>query len=79
MSVIGDVMSIDPSLFGTVILTAEETVLGFDDGIQGPYYASRGTSNADASLMTCFLTMQHHTEFSRKYVTPVGDGVKAVK
>ena len=29
--------------------------------------------------MTCFLTMQHHTEFPRKYVILVSDGVKAVK
>ena len=63
----------------TMVVGGEETVLGFDYGNQGFYYASRGTSDADAPLMTCFLTMQHHTEFPRKYVIPVGDGVKAVK
>lgn len=64
----------------TMVVGGEETVLGFDYGNQNPlYHASRGTSDADRPLMTCFLTMQHHTEFPRKYVIPVGDGVKAVK
>lgn len=63
----------------TMVVGGDETVLGFDYGQPNPcYYASRGASDADAPTMTCYFTMQHHTEFSRKYVIPVGDGVKAV-
>ena len=63
----------------TMVVGGNETVLGFDYGEPNPrHYASRGTSDADAPMMTCYLTMQHHTEFPRKYVIPVADGVKAV-
>jgi Immunity protein Imm1 len=64
----------------TMVVGGDETVLGFDYGDQNPrYYASRGASDADEPTMTCYLTMQHHTEFPRKYVIPVADGVKAVR
>ena len=62
----------------SIVVGGEETVLTFDSSDQR-YYASRGTSDADEPIMTCFLTMQHHTEFPRKYVIPVADGVQAVR
>jgi hypothetical protein len=63
----------------TMVVGGDETVLGFDYGEPNPrHYASRGISGADEPTMTCYLTMHHHTEFSRKYVIPVADGVKAV-
>jgi len=53
----------------TMVVGGEETVLGFDYSHRNPpYYASRGVSNADEPKITCYLTMQHHTEFPRKYV-----------
>jgi len=64
----------------TMVVGGDETVLGFDYGEPNPrYYASRGASDAGAPIVTCYLTMQHHTEFPRKYVIPVADGVKAVR
>jgi len=64
----------------TMVVGGEETVLSFDYGHHNPpYYSSRGPSNADEPMLTCFLTFQHHTEFPRKYVIPVTDGVKAVR
>jgi hypothetical protein len=64
----------------TMVVGGEETVLGFDYGHHNPpYYSSRGPSNADEPMLTCLLTFQHHTEFPRKYVIPVTDGVKAVR
>jgi Immunity protein Imm1 len=63
----------------TMVVGGDETVLGFDYGEPNPrHYASRGASDADAPTMICYFTMQHHTEFPRKYVIPVADGVDAV-
>lgn len=63
----------------TMVLGGEETVLGFDYGhLDPPYYASKGESDKDEPLLTCFLTFAHHTEFPRRYVIPYADGVKAV-
>lgn len=61
-----------------VVGSSTETVLGFDYG-DGPYYASKGISNEVEPVMTCYLTFAHHTEFPRKFVIPVADGVEAVK
>jgi len=64
----------------TMVVGGEETVLAFDYGHRNPpYYASRGASDEVDPLMTCYLTFQHHTEFPRKYVIPLADGVKAVR
>jgi hypothetical protein len=64
----------------TMVVGGNETVLSFDHGHRNPpYYASKGASDADAPIMTCLLTFQHHTEFRRKYVISVDDGAKAVR
>jgi Immunity protein Imm1 len=64
----------------TMVVGGDETVLSFDYGHQNsPYYASKGASNEDDPIMTCYLTFQHHTEIPRKYVIPFADGVKAVR
>jgi hypothetical protein len=64
----------------TMVIGGEETVLGFDYGHHNPrYYSSRGPSNADEPVLTCLLTFRHHTEFPRKYVIPVTEGVKAAR
>jgi len=63
----------------TMVVGGEETVLGFEHGhLDPPYYASKGPSDEDNPVMTCFLTFQHHTEFPRRYVIPFVEGVKAV-
>jgi hypothetical protein len=65
--------------FITMVVGGEETVLGFDYGRpNAPYYASKGVSDDDDPIMTCYLTFQHHTEFPRKFVIRYVDGLKAV-
>ena len=64
----------------TMVVGGDETVLGFDYGHHDPpYYSSRGPSNEDEPILTCRLTLQHHTEFPRKCVIPIADGVKAIR
>ncbi len=65
----------------TMVVGGDETVLGFDDydGQNLRCYASRGASDADEPMVTCYLTMHHHTEFPRKNVISQFDGVKAVR
>jgi len=62
-----------------MVVGSEETVLIFNYGGEDPpYYASKGASDNDDPLMTCYITFQHHTEFPRSYVISFADGVKAV-
>lgn len=64
----------------TMVVGGDETVLGFDYGHHDPpNYSSRGPSNEDEPILTCRLTFQHHTEFPRKCLIPIADGVKAVR
>lgn len=63
----------------TMVVGGQETVLGFEfDHLEPPYYASRGESDEDQPVLTCFLTFEHHTEFRRRNVIPYADGLKAV-
>lgn len=64
----------------TILVGGEESVLTFEYGHKDtPYYASKGASNEDEPIMTCYLELQHHTEFPRKYVVPFADGLKAIR
>jgi hypothetical protein len=61
-----------------MVVGSEKTVLGFDyDGQGGLNYATEGRSNEAEPIMTCFLHFQHHTEFPRRYVIPLEDGMRA--
>jgi len=64
-----------------MVVGGDETVLSFDDYNDHDLrcYASRGASDADKPIMTCYLAMHHHTEFPRKNVIPLSDGAKAVR
>lgn len=63
-----------------LVVGCEETVLVFNYGGEDPpYYASKGASENDEPLMTCYITFQHHTEFPRRHVIPFADGVRAVR
>jgi Immunity protein Imm1 len=68
----------DNGNFITMVVGGQETALGFDSSDLNFYYASKGASDAVEPVMTCYFMMSHHTEFPRKYVIPVADGVKAV-
>ena len=61
-----------------MVVGGQETVLGFGSGDLNANYASKGASDAVEPVMTCYFMMWHHSEFPRKYVIPVADGVKAV-
>ena len=65
----------------TMVVGSDETVLGFEeyDDQNLRRYASRGASDADEPIMTCYLARQHHTEFPGKNVILFCDGVKAVR
>lgn len=62
-----------------IVVGDDETVLGFNcsDG-DAPYYASKGKQDSDDPIMNCYLLFQHHTEFPRKYVITLDNGLKAI-
>ena len=63
-----------------IAVGGEDTVLGFDYGHgEPPYYASRGVSLDIEPLLTCYISLQHHTEFPRKYVIPTALGRSAAR
>ena len=62
-----------------IVVGGDETVLGFNYNNQDQLYcASKGKQNCDDPIMTCYLLFQHHTEFPRKYVITLDNGLKAV-
>lgn len=64
----------------TMVVGGSETVLSFDFADRNPpYLASKGISEQDQPMMTCYLIFAHHTEFPRKYVIPLKDGIEALK
>ena len=64
----------------TMVVGTTETVLSFDYAHRNPpHYASKGNSSEDEPVMTCYLSFAHHTEFPRKFVIPLMDGIAAVK
>ena len=74
------VIEVENQNYMTIVVGGSETVLTFDFAHHnGPYFASKGISDQDEPLMTCYLNFNHHTEFPRKYVIPLADGVEAVK
>ena len=64
----------------SLVVGGTETVVGFANGnSESPYYASKGTQDDKSSIMTAYVSLRHHTEFSRRYVIPFESGVCAVK
>lgn len=63
----------------TMVVGGQETVLGFDSGELNSCYASKGASDEIEPLMTGYFMMWHHTEFPRKNVIPLAEGLKAVR
>ena len=55
----------------SLVVGGDETVVGFRYGSgDPPYLASRGDSTDDEPLLTAYVALSHHTEFSRKWVVP---------
>jgi hypothetical protein len=62
-----------------LVVGSDETVLGLDYAHRKPpYYSSRGTAQSDYPVMTAYLALSHHTEFSRRSVIPMEDGLNAL-
>jgi hypothetical protein len=62
-----------------LVIGGYETVLRFNYGHQSPpYYASLGKFNSDEPVMTCYFLFKHHTEFRRKHIMELTDGLNAV-
>ena len=63
----------------TLVVGGDETVLAFNYGHRDPpYYASRGENESEEPVMTAYLVLHHHTEFARKWVIPMKQGMLAV-
>lgn len=64
----------------SIVVGSEETVLSFVYGHGNPpYYVSRGKAESIDPVFTCFLLFEHHTEFARRNVIPMPDGIKAAR
>jgi hypothetical protein len=64
----------------TLVVGDDETTLGFNYGHQDPpYYASKGKDESDEPVMTAYVALRHHTEFPRRWVLPMKEGVLAVQ
>ena len=64
----------------SMVVGSPETVLAFTYGhLDPPYYASKGKSREEAPVFTAFVSMNHHTEYPRKWVIPLSDGMRAVR
>jgi len=61
-----------------LVVGGAETVLAFRYGHGNPpYYASHGGASDECPVMTCYLGLQHHTEFPPTYVVPYATGLGA--
>lgn len=63
-----------------MVVGGEETVLGFDYGhLNPPYFASRGSDDGVHPVLTAYVSLQHHTEFPRKCVIAIDQGLLAAQ
>jgi hypothetical protein len=70
----------DNGNYMSLVVGGDETVLGFNYGHQDPpYYASKGRNKSDKPVMTAYMYPDHHTEFPRKWVIPMKEGLLAVR
>lgn len=57
----------------------DETVLNFVYGdLEPPYFVSQGTTKEEKPVLTCHVTLEHHTEYPRSWVIPAAEGLNAV-
>jgi hypothetical protein len=62
----------------SLVVGSDETVVGFNYGHgDPPYYASEGEINADEPVLTAYVSLEHHTEFPRRWVVPMELGRRA--
>jgi hypothetical protein len=64
----------------SIVVGGEETVVNFSYGHgDPPYYASVGESQIDHPVLTAFVGLAHHTEYSRRWVVPMAEGRRAAR
>lgn len=62
-----------------LVVGGNETVLSFNYGHKDPpYYASKGMDENEEPVLTAYVALHHHTEFPRKWVIPMKEGMLAV-
>lgn len=64
----------------SIVLGGDETVVQFTyASLDPPYLVSRGKSGQEEPVMTAYVSLNHHTEFPRKWVIPMEDGRAALQ
>jgi Immunity protein Imm1 len=64
----------------SLVVGGNETVVSFNCGHgDPPYYASVGVAYTDAPGLTAYVGLEHHTEFSRRWVVPTDAGRQAAR
>jgi len=62
----------------SVVVGGIESSLGFTYAHQNPpYFASKGAEIGIEPVLTCYLALEHHTEFPREWVIPMRDSLRA--
>ena len=61
-----------------IVVGGDESSLSFTYAhLAPPYYASKGIESGDHPVLTCFLALEHHTEFPRAWVIPMDQALSA--
>jgi len=61
-----------------IVVGGPESSLSFSYGhLNPPYYASKGPGQGVEPVLTCFLALEHHTEFPRGSVIPKQQALRA--
>jgi len=62
----------------SVAVGGTDTVICFTSGHGNPpYFASVGTAMSDEPVLTAYAGLSHHTEYLRRWVIPIADGILA--
>ena len=63
----------------SMVVGAPDTVLCFSYAHQNPpYYVSKGAAHTDEPVLTAFVALEHRTEYPRRWVIPLPDGMRAL-
>lgn len=64
----------------SLVVGSDETVVSFNFGHGNPpYFVSCGEAQSDEPVLTAFVGLAHHTEFSRRSVVPSAVGRQAAR
>jgi len=64
----------------SLVVGGDETVVGFNFGHgDPPYYTSVGGAQTDDPVLTAYVGLEHHTEFSRRWVVRTDAGRQAAR